>query len=267
MTHSPNTLRFGDVGADVTVLQTRLQRAGMDIVLNGFFDEPTAAAVRAYQRVHGLVVDGVAGPRTITALTVGRDPLALTQRDIDGAAADLECDPAALQAVIEIESPYGGFTADGRVTILFERHVFWRQLVERGIEPASLGLPESILSQKRGGYIGGTAEWSRLFKAREVNAGAAYASCSWGRFQIMGYHAASLGYDDAYGMSLAFDAGEAEHLSAFVRFIRLDSELQKALRTRKWPTFARIYNGPAYADNMYDTKLARAYARHSAAAA
>src|SRR5690606_695809 len=34
------------------------------------FDEPLEAAVRAFQRLHGLDADGVVGPRTIAALNV-----------------------------------------------------------------------------------------------------------------------------------------------------------------------------------------------------
>ena len=59
--------------------------------------------------------------------------------------------------------------------------------------------------------------------------------------------------------------GESAHLAAFVSFVELDPDLLKALRARKWAAFAKIYNGSAYATNLYDTKLASAYARHSAA--
>ena len=32
-----------------------------------------------------------------------------------------------------------------------------------------------------------------------------------------------------------------------------------ALQKKDWPTFARLYNGPAYAQNRYDDKLSKAY--------
>nr|WP_256363551.1 N-acetylmuramidase family protein [Rhodanobacter sp. C03] len=170
-----------------------------------------------------------------------------------------------MNAVIEVESPSGGFLPDGRVIILFERHVFWEQLVAAGIDPSTVNLPESILSQQRGGYIGGAAEYARLAQAAAIHQEAAYAACSWGRFQIMGYHAISLGYTNAVAMAAVFAKGEAVHLAAFVSFVQLDADLLKALRARKWATFAKIYNGPAYTANLYDTKLASAYARYSAA--
>ncbi|MGN6655729.1 MAG: N-acetylmuramidase domain-containing protein [Rhodanobacter sp.] len=264
--NNPSTLRAGDTGAAVTVLQQRLQRAGYPTTVDGWYGDATTAAVRAYQAARGLPVDGIAGPRTQAALQGIRDARALTQADIERAADALGCDPAAVQAVIEVESPRGGFLPDGRVAILFERHVFWRQLVAAGIDPAEIHAPASILSQQRGGYVGGEAEYARLATAARINRAAAYESCSWGRFQIMGYHAQALGYASAEAMAEAFNAGESEQLLAFVTFVTADADLHKALRNRKWAAFAKIYNGPAYADNLYDTKLARAYARHQAAA-
>lgn len=267
MTVEPRTLRVGDHGADVTVLQTRLTAVGVPVTLTGFYDSATEAAVRRFQRGAGLVTDGVAGPRTHGALAGRPNPGALSQADIAFAADELGVEVAALQAVIEVESPQGGFLPDGRVVILFERHVFWRRLVATGIDPAALDAPASILCQERGGYLGGAAEYMRLAQAKALAHEPAMEACSWGRFQIMGYHAQALGYASASSMAAAFATGEAEHLCAFVRFVRADTELHKALRGRKWAAFAKRYNGPAYADNLYDAKLARAYARHVAVAA
>ncbi|MGO4704070.1 N-acetylmuramidase domain-containing protein [Dyella sp. 2RAB6] len=267
MTAELRTLRPGDHGAEVTVLQTRLTGAGVPVTLTGLYDPPTEAAVRRFQRDAGLVVDGIAGPRTQSALTGRLDHRALSQQDIASAADHLGCEVATLQAVIEVESPHGGFLPDGRVVILFERHVFWRRLVAAGLDPVTLGAPASILSQQRGGYLGGAAEYMRLAQATAIAHEPAMEACSWGRFQIMGYHAETLGYASASHTAAAFATGEAEHLRAFVRFVQADPELHKALRGRKWAAFAKRYNGPAYADHLYDAKLARAYARHTAVTA
>lgn len=263
--NNPSILRAGDRGAEVTVLQTRLARAGVAIDPTGLYDDATTAAVRVYQIQQGLVADGVAGARTQAALIGQFDPRALTQADIDAAAAQLACEPAAVQAVVEVESPGTGFLWDGRLRILFERHVFWRRLVNRGVDPTTLGAPSAILSQQPGGYVGGAGEYARLAQARTISIDDAMESCSYGRFQIMGYHAPALEYLDASAMAQAFAVGEHEQMAAFAKFILLDADLHKALRARKWAAFAKIYNGPAYADNLYDTKLARAYARHATA--
>lgn len=255
------TLRPGDHGAAVTVLQHRLTAQGQPIAADGWYSAATERAVRAFQLARGLVADGLAGPRTQAALTGPSDPRWLTQADIQHAAATLECDVAAIQAVIEVESPRGGYLPDGRLAILFERHVFWHKLAAIGIDPVSLHAPADLLSQQRGGYIGGVGEYTRLARASAYNGTAAFEACSWGRFQIMGYHAADLGYADVHAMVAAFDQGEATQLAAFVRFVQL-ADLDNALRQCHWAAFAKGYNGPAYATNNYDAKLASAYARH-----
>lgn len=260
-----NTLRAGDHGADVTVLQQRLNRASQSVAVDGWYGPTTEAAVRAFQHSRHLVEDGIAGPRTQDALLGTVDPRALTQTDIERAAAELGCESAVINAVVEVESPRTGYLPDGRVMILFERHVFWRQLQAHGIDPANVNAPTSILSQARGGYVGGVAEYARLAQAVAIASEPAMEACSWGRFQLMGFHAKALGYFNASQMATAFAKGEAEQLQAFARFVQSDAELLKALRNRKWAAFARIYNGPAYADNLYDVKLAKAYARHTAA--
>src|SRR5512134_2936065 len=59
------TLRFGAVGADVFRLQERLAELE--------FGAGTEAAIAAFQRSEGLLVDGVAGPRTLAALRLTDD--------------------------------------------------------------------------------------------------------------------------------------------------------------------------------------------------
>jgi hypothetical protein len=57
------TLRRGDMGARVKLVQTRI-----GVAASGAFDSNTEAAVRAFQRDHGLVADGIVGPRTWATL-------------------------------------------------------------------------------------------------------------------------------------------------------------------------------------------------------
>lgn len=64
------TLRRGVFGWDVSVLQFMLARRGALVPVYGFFDRATEQALRRYQRVKRLAVDGVAGP--ITLRTLGR---------------------------------------------------------------------------------------------------------------------------------------------------------------------------------------------------
>lgn len=65
-------LHPGDGGYDVGQLQQALLELGESIdsaeTTSVRYGPSTQAAVSAYQRVHGLVVDGIAGPRTMDAL-------------------------------------------------------------------------------------------------------------------------------------------------------------------------------------------------------
>lgn len=57
------TLRRGDSGEDVKLMQTKI-----GVVASGDFDAETEAALRQFQRDHGLVPDGITGPRTWATL-------------------------------------------------------------------------------------------------------------------------------------------------------------------------------------------------------
>ncbi len=57
------TLRRGAKGDDVKVLQ-----AAIGVTADGTFGAMTEASLRAYQRAHGLVADGIAGPGTWAAI-------------------------------------------------------------------------------------------------------------------------------------------------------------------------------------------------------
>lgn len=65
-------------GPDVCWVQRRLTRSGYRVIDSGVYDAQTAAAVRAFQQAHDLVVDGLVGPATRTALedVALRGPLA-----------------------------------------------------------------------------------------------------------------------------------------------------------------------------------------------
>lgn len=58
------TLRKGDKGKDVRILQELLASKGYTLVPDGEFGPLTQGMVKNYQQVHGLTVDGIVGPRT-----------------------------------------------------------------------------------------------------------------------------------------------------------------------------------------------------------
>lgn len=257
-------MKNGDTGSAIATLQRQLIDAGLKLTADGWYGDATEAAVSAFQRRAGLVVDGIAGPKTLAALqTRDRNPKHLSERDLEQAAALLDVELAAIKAVNAVESAGNGFLPDGRPVILYERHVAYRLLEEAGLAPETLGdRYGNLINPARGGYAGGPAEWSRLATARQIiPLEIADAACSWGAFQIMGFHWERLGYASIEAFTASMASGEAAQLDAFVAFIKTDPALLKALKGRKWADFAKLYNGPAYRENLYDLKLARAYDR------
>ncbi|MBN3816815.1 DUF3380 domain-containing protein, partial [Paraburkholderia sp. Se-20369] len=250
-------------------LQRQLVAAGARLDTDAIYGSATRTAVLAFQASHGLVADGIAGQKTWSTLAAGqRDPRHLADADLQRAADQLQVDLAAVRAVNEVESHGAGFLPDGRPVILYERHIMYRQLAAAGMDADALAAKyPALVNPKRGGYAGNAAEYARLASARQISAACALEASSWGAFQIMGFHWSTLDYPDVFAFVEAMKASEAEHLEAFVRFILADKAMLAALRARKWAKFAELYNGKAYAENLYDVKLERAFDRYSRAAA
>jgi hypothetical protein len=180
----------------------------------------------------------------------------LANQDFTDAANIINCEVAAIKAVAEVESRGGGFLDNGEPIILFERHIFSRRtnhLFDK--------THPDISNPKAGGY-GKTAEQhERLARAVKLNRNAALMSASWGMFQIMGFNYSLCGFSSLQEFINAMYSSERNHLLAFVEYIR-QASLGDELRDRKWTDFARKYNGPDYAKNNYDTKLAAAYKKY-----
>ena len=199
-------------------------------------------------------------PLAGSALPAVRGGARLTEADWHRAATALTCELACIQAVAEVESSGTGFLASGRPKILFEAHIFSgrTQGVYDGSHPTI-----SSRRWKRALYQGGEREYARLEQAMTLQRQAALESASWGRFQIMGFNHARAGFPSVEAFVDAMFDSEGRQLDAFVRFLQ-QGHLDVLLRDRRWAAFARQYNGPSYAANQYDVKLAAAYERHHA---
>ncbi len=181
--------------------------------------------------------------------------------DFEDFAEKYDLEVATVRSVVKVESGGSGFLKDGRPKILFEGHIFWRELKKKDISPEKYASDNNtILYPKwtRSFYKGGSGEYERLSAAKLIDEEAALRSASWGLFQIMGFHAESLNYDDVFNYVKRQYVSEREHLEAFGRFIEANN-LTRHLRAHQWAKFARGYNGPAYAQNKYDTKLQHFY--------
>ncbi len=78
-------------------------------------------------------------------------------------------------------------------------------------------------------------------------------------FQIMGFNHAACGESSVASFVASMCQSECRQLLLSVRFIRGNRSMLAALQSKDWKTFARLYNGPSYAQNRYDEKLCKAY--------
>lgn len=180
----------------------------------------------------------------------------LTEQDYARAAFRIGCEIEVVKAVAAVESRGGGFDPEGFPKTLFEGHWFHRETGGK----YSLTHPTLSYARWTRAHYGRTwqAEKARLNAAIALDRTAALKSASWGMFQIMGGNHAKCGFSTVQEFVNAMCESEGAQLDAFVSFI-LSTGLGSALREKDWARFARGYNGPAFAKNKYDEKLAAAY--------
>lgn len=167
-------------------------------------------------------------------------------------------DYAALQAVCEIEARSTGFTSSNALICLYEPHVAYKYTsgtIRAELVKAGLAYP------KQGSVPYPKTSYPRIDQCAQI-AGEEIASIStsWGLPQMMGFNHKVCGYDTALAMVKAFAESEYNQVEAMVKFIKGTPAMFDALNKHDWAGFAKRYNGPAYAQNKYDEKLAKAYA-------
>jgi hypothetical protein len=171
----------------------------------------------------------------------------------------LDCDQPTVWAVLSVETSGFGFLQDRRPQILFERHIFHR------LTGGRFDAGQDVISHRtRGGYKFGVGEYPRLERAIGFDEEAALNSASWGAGQVMGFNHAVAGFTTVQAMVNAMVRGEDAQLIAMANFIKANN-LARPLRNQDWTTFARGYNGPAFAENEYDEKLKDAHAKYRGA--
>lgn len=180
--------------------------------------------------------------------------------EIDQIAADLGVESAAFRAVIAVEAAGSGFDKAGRPKALFERHHFFKHLKDApGLQAQAVA--EGLAYPKWGEKPypkGSDAVYAEIERACAIDEEAALLSTSWGLGQIMGSNFRMVGCSSVEAMveeAVESEAGQLRQMAAFIRSAGLLDELV----SKDWAKFARGYNGPQYAKNAYDTKLAAAY--------
>jgi hypothetical protein len=190
----------------------------------------------------------------------------ITSQQFLDSAQSLGVDVATLKAVAEVESGGSGFLSSGEPVILFEPHIFWRELKNRQIDPHQfVHGNEDILYEHWGErpYQPASKQHELLERACQIHREAALCSASWGRFQIMGFNYRLCGCKTLQEFINAIYKDEGEHLRLFCNFIKTKG-LVDELRRKDWRGFAYGYNGASYEKNRYHLKLNTAYLKYKA---
>ncbi len=175
----------------------------------------------------------------------------------------LKVDPAFLLAVIEKESA-GKFTWNVNgvelPAIRIEGHYFHRLLKNKPGKLAAaiaqgLANPTAGAVKNPANYA---ARYDMLDRMDRIDEEAAYKSISIGAGQIMGEHSQLLGYNSPVDMwrDARTPYGQIKQI---IRFIEKNPSILSAVRAKDFKKFARLYNGPNYKKNRYDTLLAVHY--------
>lgn len=212
-----------------------------------------AALANAYAAVSR---DNASGTHFLDTL-VAENRAGLTRSDYEAAAARLGCEAEAVQAVVEVESGASGFASSGKPIILYEPHIFSR-LTSRRFDTTNPTV--SYPTWDRTLYPRDQAgRWGQLREAYGLDAEAAVASASWGRFQIMGMNYDKCGFTKATDFVADMAKTEVRQLSAFEGFVR-SSGIADELQRLDWEGFARVYNGPGQVER-YGRLMREAYQR------
>ena len=270
------TIRYRSTGSDIHTLGEILVALGYNVVISNYFGMDCHNAVMDFQEKNKLVKDGIVGMKTWSKLIEAQNALTLfndkflSESDLQDFAHKFGLELAAVKAVNEIESLGKGFLIDGRPRILFEGHIFWKELIKRGLNPADFltNNTKNVLYKNwtKNYYEGGTQEYDRLEKAAgmsDIDAvhDAAYASASYGAFQIMGFNYPLVGFPSIDSFVAQMYTHEKAHLAAFGKFCEANN-LIRHLISKNWAAFAQGYNGSEYQKNKYDIKLANAYNKY-----
>jgi hypothetical protein len=188
----------------------------------------------------------------------------ITEQQYTDAAKKIGCEPAAIKAIDTVESNGCGMIA-GKPVILFEPHIFWKELKSVGIDPEKYTATHGDMLYPTWGAkpypSGQTNQWTRLDLAVKIHREAALRSCSWGRYQIMGFNHKATGAVTIQDFVNQMYKGDPVHLDMFVNYIK-NVRLDSKLKSKDWKGFAKGYNGAAYAINKYDIKLEAAYNKY-----
>lgn len=176
---------------------------------------------------------------------------------------DLDIEPALLKsvAIVECGRELTGMLSNGKPKILFEGHVFYKELAKRSRTKANRwATSEPTICYKewtKEYYLGGVAEYKRYNRACEIDEECAMLATSWGVGQILGQNYLLCGQPSVSRFVELNRISEEEQLKLWCHFLH-NSKLIEPLKQHNWEKFVRGYNGPGQV-SLYSQKLINTY--------
>ena len=190
----------------------------------------------------------------------------LKHNDVGDAAREIGIETAVLLSFMEVEASGHGFDNQNRPKMLFEPHIFYRQLGKGPFRDQAVELGLAYAKWKPGNYP--SDSYPRLEDAVDIYETAALKSASIGLGQIMMFNHAEAGCLTPQEMFEVAKRGEREQLLQLVALMK--SWNMVSMLTNKdftsyesWRAAAKKWNGAGYAKHGYHLKLAKAYVKHS----
>ena len=187
----------------------------------------------------------------------------INDNDYATTAKDLGVEKEVLMAIASQESKHASFKAVKQATILFERHKMYRLLIKKGNTKASVDALSkkypSIVNEDSGGHNDMTS-YEKLKIAKSIDYDCAIQSCSWGKFQVMGFHYANL-YSSPRELEKAMNMCELQQFKYFVLYLKKTNGMVNALKSKNWEEIATLYNGPKWKEKNpeYANNIKRYY--------
>lgn len=190
----------------------------------------------------------------------------LSQGDMGHAARFLGVETAVLLAFTEVEAAGVGFDSQGRPKMLFEPHIFYRELGDTAERKRAMSLGLAYPKWKAGNYP--RDSYPRLQSAKQIAETPALRSASYGLSQILGSNHADAGHRTVQEMVLAAMQGEREQLLQMVTLMRawgMGPMLKGKDFTKpdSWRAAAKRWNGSGYETHGYHIRMADAYIKHT----
>lgn len=177
-------------------------------------------------------------------------------------------DVKLLKAVIAVEAGGNGFNPDGSIKLRLEAHLVldayphlsrWFRVGNPRWTNQLFRFPSQSTKWRQIHSGNPEDEYTALLTAAFQIGHEAFQFCSFGAWQIMGFHYQKLGYPSAIAMYTDMSRSKDADLAVGLKFIELDQGLIEALRTWNLAVFAQKYNGNnvAYYVQRFNQELVR----------